>query len=133
MFKLRFPESQVAAVADRYSYDSEAHFEQEIAPRAKARGYLINTSRVHPVMQVEDPSYATSCTCELRGRGGSRNSSGTGESPRARENQCAAIVARRVLADGISCSPLLRQTAIPGSGLPCALVPRLSGTAAVYA
>ena len=40
MFKLRFPESKIQYWADRYSYKAEAKFEEEIAPAARARGYL---------------------------------------------------------------------------------------------
>src|SRR5262245_31562644 len=41
MFKLRFPENKIAHWASRYSYATEAHFEDEIAPAARSRGYLI--------------------------------------------------------------------------------------------
>jgi len=40
MFKLKFQESKIPYYAGRYSYASEAKFENEIAPRAKKRGYL---------------------------------------------------------------------------------------------
>lgn len=40
MFKLRFAEAKIMHWADRYSYPAEAEFENEIAPRAKKRGYL---------------------------------------------------------------------------------------------
>lgn len=40
MFKLRFSEDRIQHWANRYSYAAEAQFENEIAPRARARGYL---------------------------------------------------------------------------------------------
>ena len=40
MFKLRFAEAEIAYWAERYSYDGETTFENDMAPRAKKRGYL---------------------------------------------------------------------------------------------
>jgi hypothetical protein len=40
MFKLRFSEGKIGFWADRYSYPAETEFENEIAPRARLRGYL---------------------------------------------------------------------------------------------
>jgi hypothetical protein len=40
MFKLRFPESKIPHWALRYSYASEAKFEEDVEPLARARGYL---------------------------------------------------------------------------------------------
>ena len=40
MFKLRFKEDRIHYWADRYSYASEARFEDEVAPVARKRGYL---------------------------------------------------------------------------------------------
>lgn len=40
MFKLKFPENTIAYWTARYSYAAEATFENDIAPRARKRGYL---------------------------------------------------------------------------------------------
>jgi hypothetical protein len=39
-FKLRFPETKIDYWASRYSFPSEHRLEKEIAPAARARGYL---------------------------------------------------------------------------------------------
>ncbi len=46
MFRLRFPEDQIAHWANRYTYPSEDRIANEIAPAARERGYLKRTEFV---------------------------------------------------------------------------------------
>ena len=60
MFRLRFPESDIARWAVRYSYASDQHIEKEIAPAARERGYL-NRGEFLDICRWKTPRIKSRC------------------------------------------------------------------------
>jgi hypothetical protein len=121
MFKLKFPERQISHWASCYDYAAEAEFEAEIAPPAKARGYLTRAEFICAV-SMEDTSHTTAGSRKPLRHCGGRDTRGLGESARKRQDRGAEVPQRSFVADGLRRFAFLRQATVSDLGFPSAVV-----------